>query len=257
MQDKINNILANYDAVSLNEAKKVSLMRRKDWKYIFNIKELPTILEDLKKHYKILEIDRERALEYQNTYFDTRDFDFYFQHHNSKLNRFKVRKREYLISDTSFIEIKYKNNKFITEKQRQELYEGRLSNDTNSYQFLESKTNLSAKQLEKKLNTSFRRITLINFKYNERITFDIYLKLSFNGSAVNMDNLVIAELKQDVYTKSYSPAKVIMKKNGIIPYRISKYCIGIALLNKDIKRNKFKKKLLRINKICDGKLVVK
>ena len=39
-------------------------------------------------------------------------------HQNKKLNRYKIRQREYLISDISFFEIKFKSNKGRTIKKR-------------------------------------------------------------------------------------------------------------------------------------------
>ncbi len=258
MNKEIKDILKTFEAVSLQEANKISLMRRKDWKYIFNIKQLSEVLLSLKSKYKILEIEGLRALRYKNTYLDTKDFQFYRQHHNDKLNRFKVRKREYVVSETSYLEIKYRTNKQITEKRRRPLNNGNIcNNDKDNYSFVKTATNLSLKNLEKKLNTSFYRITLLNFENNERITFDIMLKLSTNDNSVSLDDLVVCELKQDVYTKTFSHAKQTIKKHGIQPYRISKYCIGIMLLNKNIKYNRFKKKLLKINKVCDGVFNIK
>lgn len=258
MNKEIKDILNKFESVSLEQANKISLMRRKDWKYIFNIKQLPEVLLSLKSKYKILEIDGIRALQYKNTYLDTKDFKFYRQHHNDKLNRFKVRRREYLISETAFLEIKYRTNKQITEKRRRPLNNGKICNsDKDNYSFVKSATNLSLKNLENKLTTAFYRITLLNFENNERMTFDIMLNLSTNDDSVTLDDLVVCELKQDVYTKTFSHAKQTMKKFGIQPYRISKYCIGIMLLNKNIKYNRFKKKLLKINKICDGEFNIK
>ncbi len=258
MNKELDDILKTFESVSLDEANKISLMRRKDWKYILNIKQLPEVLKALRNKYKILEIDGIRALQYKNTYLDTKDFQFYRQHHNDKLNRFKVRRREYAISETSFLEIKYRTNKQITEKKRRQLSNGKICfEDKNNKNFVKTATNLSLNNLEKKLNTSFSRITLLNFENNERMTFDIMLKLSTNDNSVNLDNLVVCELKQDVYTKTFSHAKQTMKKIGIQPYRISKYCIGIMLLNNNIKYNRFKKKILKINKICDGEFNIK
>ena len=39
------------------------------------------------------------------------------------------------------------------------------------------------------------------------------------------------------------------KEMGILPFRLSKYCISTLQLNPDIKKNRFKKKELFINKL--------
>lgn len=40
---------------------------------------------------------------------------FYHDHHNGKLNRFKIRQREYMDTKTSFLEVKFKNNQRRTQ----------------------------------------------------------------------------------------------------------------------------------------------
>ena len=256
MNNSFDDILKTYNPVSLDKANGISLMRRKDWKYVFNISQLPDILKGLKSEYNVLEISGLHSLKYINTYFDTPDFDFYKHHHNDKLNRFKVRKREYAASEQSFLEVKYKTNKLITIKKRRRLKNGSSLKNEDNYKFINNNTNLQLENLEAKLTTSFNRITLININRNERITFDINLKLETDTKSVKFNNLVVAELKQDIFTKTFSPAKKLMKEFGIRPYRISKYCMGIYLLNKNIKYNRFKSKLLTINKICNGEFII-
>ncbi|MDG1260535.1 MAG: hypothetical protein P8O05_02145, partial [Flavobacteriales bacterium] len=63
-----------------------------------------------------------------------------------------------------------------------------------------------------------------------------------------MNQLVVAELKQDSVNR-YSPFAKLTKEMLIRPERLSKYCLGIALLVDDVKKNRIKQKLLRITKI--------
>jgi len=55
--DNISQILIEFDPVSLEELDKVRLMNRVDCKFIFNINKLPTILNNVKDKYNILEIN--------------------------------------------------------------------------------------------------------------------------------------------------------------------------------------------------------
>ena len=61
-----------------------------------------------------------------------------------------------------------------------------------------------------------------------------------------MEALVIAELKQENYNRQTLFAK-ILKGKLIRPERVSKYCLGVALLEEDIKKNEIKAKLRKIN----------
>ena len=65
-----------------------------------------------------------------------------------------------------------------------------------------------------------------------------------------MKSLVIAELKQESLDRN-SPFYKLMKKERIRPYRLSKYCIGsVEIYGEEVlKFNRFKKKLLFLNKI--------
>jgi hypothetical protein len=257
LKTQIENILSDFKAVNLKDMDSVNLMKRKDSKYLFNINQLPDILNELKASHKTLEINEKRLLKYVTAYYDTPDLCLYYNHHNGRLNRFKVREREYTISEESFLEIKRKNNKLITVKNRTRLSEKLDSSDKSSNKFIQKHSHLSLKNLEKKLSNSFYRSTLVNFENNERLTIDILLKFKTEDNHVGIEKLVIAELKQDALKKSYSGVQAIFKKHGIRPKRISKYCLGTVLLNENVKYNRFKYKILTINKICNGELTIK
>ncbi len=237
----------------------VSLMKRKDSKFVFNISELPKILNEFIQEYKVLQINNHRLLLYNTAYYDTPDLDLYYMHHNERLNRFKIREREYCISEDFFLEVKRKNNKKVTSKRR---VKSKLEKDdanlfSDNRKSIKKCTDFDVKKLEIKLNNSFYRITLANFDNNERLTIDLFLKLYNEEKSVELNSLVIGELKQDAMKKSFSLAQRIFKEHGIRPNRISKYCIGTVLLNDNIKYNRFKPKLLTLNKICDGELNIK
>jgi hypothetical protein len=61
---------------------------------------------------------------------------------------------------------------------------------------------------------------------------------------------MIAELKQEDLDRN-SPFYVLMKKQQIRPYRLSKYCLGSIEIygENQLKFNRFKKKLLHLKKI--------
>lgn len=67
------------------------------------------------------------------------------------------------------------------------------------------------------------------------------------GGTAALDGLVIIELKQDAMAPS--PMKEILARLRIKPFKISKYCIGEALTNPHVKRNRFKAKLRAIDKM--------
>jgi hypothetical protein len=76
--------------------------------------------------------------------------------------------------------------------------------------------------------------------------------LNFKQDEFNfaLENVVVAELKQADLDRN-SPFYQIMKKQGIRPLRVSKYCVGLYSIHgqQKIKGNRFKKKIKILNSI--------
>jgi len=242
-------ILESFPSHGLSDLKGAELMDRVDTKFILPIKKLPFILAELKSDYSILEIQNKRIFTYYNTYFDTEDHRFYHMHHQGKLNRYKVRHRHYLDSDTGFLEVKFKNNKGRTLKSRIPLAQADI-NTTEAQTFLSSEFNLPYKQLKPSQFGSYQRIALANEASCERITFD--LNLSFFSKKpqdnIHLPKLFIAELKQGRHNR-HSPFARLMARLDIRSSKFSKYCIGCALVDNSLKANRFKPELMTLQKL--------
>ncbi|MCX6294933.1 MAG: polyphosphate polymerase domain-containing protein [Bacteroidetes bacterium] len=248
--DKLKHILKGFDPISLKEMDSVKLMDRTDTKYVFTFDQLPLFLEQLKNDYKILDVNGNRISRYESLYFDTKNFDLYFCHHRGKPNRFKIRFRKYVESELNFFEVKFKNNKgrTIKDRVRETQIDGTIKE--NAEQLLTHKTPLKTDNLEAKLWVNYSRITLVNKKSPERVTIDIDLTFKNEEQNKTIHNLVIAEVKQD---KAIVSAFIkVMKKHHIREGSISKYCFGVISLFNKIKHNNFKPNLILIKKILYG-----
>jgi hypothetical protein len=230
------------------EMDRVKLMNRTDTKFAFSTQKLPEILPQLVEHFRILEIEGMRTPSYESMYFDDSRFSFYRDHHNRKVNRYKVRCRKYVESELFFLEIKHKN-KGRTNKRRIPINAFPESLQSDHLAFIQ-KVIPARYDLKAIMTNSFQRITLVHKVLNERLTLDLNLSFSGNGRQINFPQLVIAELKQEDVNRN-SHFYQLMKKYLIRPYRLSKYCVGcIELFGKEqMKYNRFKKKLLKLDKI--------
>lgn len=246
-KNDIKNTIKSFKSISLNEINSIALMKRFDTKYVINITNLNSILKELAHKYKVLEIDGKRIMNYSTLYFDTPAFKFYYDHHNGKSNRVKIRQRKYIDSDLTFLEIKKKNNKGLTNKFRTEINDFETELSDNSEKFISEITN-SSNKLAPSLQNNFNRITLVNFKDKERVTIDLNLTYTLNEQKISYSKLVIIELKQERFNRHSLVVKTLKNKD-YNSYSISKYCIGIVNLYKDIKYNLFKTKLLKIKKL--------
>lgn len=247
MLSQINTKLETFNTISLVEMDQVALMNRTDTKYVFSVETLVEVLDELKEHYYTLEIGGKRTANYRTLYFDTKDNKLFIAHQNGKLNRYKIRVREYVDSCLSFLEIKFKSNKGRTIKKRipLESFETELSSESRA--FIDSNSNLDAYHLEPMLWNFFNRITLVSKRNKERLTIDIDLSFQKQDLKKELNFLVIAEVKRE--GNSFSDFMRIIKEKHIRPTGMSKYCIGSILSNKTLKYNNFKSKLLEIKKL--------
>src|SRR6185369_14319183 len=116
--ENIKKLLNTFEPITLSEMSDKMLMSRVDTKYVFPQSELPLFLEQIKDDYRVLDVNNVRMSRYESLYFDTENLDLFHKHHRGRSNRHKIRYRKYVESDLNFFEIKFKNNKGRTIKNR-------------------------------------------------------------------------------------------------------------------------------------------
>jgi hypothetical protein len=237
----------NLKGISLKDTQKASLMSRTDTKFVFHQDVLEEILNELQDHYYCLDISGDRVIDYETLYFDTKNFDFYNQHHNGKATRCKVRARRYVNNNLSFLEVKLKNNKAQTNKTRipTTILSPQITEE--GYKLIRKNAGLDATMLRPQLWIYYQRISLVRKDFSERLTIDLGLRAEYNGRSAYFNNIVIAEVKRS--GNAHSPFIDIMRKERFKQTSISKYCVCTAAINPTVKHNKFKKKLLLLDKI--------
>lgn len=247
--DRALEVAKKFDRISLKEMDSVELMNRTDTKYAFNIEKLSQIFADALPMYRILEIENQVGQPYESTYFDTNDFEMFRAHQSGKTNRFKIRRREYMLTGTNFLEVKQKV-KGRTEKSRIKKKNADEHFDEFSSNFVCGLTQFDSACLEPKLKNSFLRFMLVNTVAKERITIDVDLSFSNDEKQVRLPFLCIAEVKQEGYSRS-SAFIQLLKQHGVNEGSISKYCVGTILLYPHLKHNRFKPKILTLKKISN------
>ena len=61
----INNILSSFEPISLNQMDEVKLMNRTDTKFVFEYSLLEKVMEEIKAHYYVLDMDGVRPNAYR------------------------------------------------------------------------------------------------------------------------------------------------------------------------------------------------
>lgn len=188
----------------------------------------------------------ELLMPYETLYYDTADCEMYLSHLHGKLSRKKIRERRYLNSGTEYLEIKIKNNKGRTDKQR--IATADLSASQRRI-FIKERGGYDESALEPKLENSFRRLTLVNNQMTERLTIDtsLIVKNIIEGTSCDLSGIVIIELKRD--GRYSSPVSTILRRLHIHPSGFSKYCMGMAFTNTRVPHNRFKPRMRMIEKL--------
>jgi hypothetical protein len=240
-------IVQQFTPISLEEMDGVELMNRTDTKFVVSLDQLLSILEEVKDTYRILEVNGTRFSHYETLYYDTNDFLFYTRHHNGKRNRWKIRKRSYLDSDLSFLELKFKTNRGRTQKQRTGIPEIGVELNGDEEKFIGSKAGIDF-HLSPQIKNNFTRLTLVEPNLPERITIDLEISFEWNKISKEFRQIVIVEVKQENRNR-LSPFFQALKKRYVREESISKYCLGVAMLVPFVKKNNFKEKLIKVNKL--------
>ena len=249
----VSDILMNMDPISLDEMSAVKLMNRIDTKYVADDLTVAKLFSLIKDEYYVQEIDGKRIASYDSVYYDTVDNHMYIIHQDKKLKRDKLRVRNYVDTGNYFCEVKHKNNHGRTKKKRIEVDKdvfSDLKSEPAVREFVENQLpDYDFDGFVKKLSTTFERITIVNKGKTERITIDFNVRFhNFeNGNDECIAPLVIMELKRDGQCDSFFQKTLFEMR--IKPLSISKYCIGRALTDKTLKQNRFKKKIIKLNKL--------
>ncbi len=234
-----------FDPIHIDQMNNVKLMDRTDTKYCVELNLLQDILNEISSDYYALSIENKNQLKYATTYYDTYSRQMFGNHHRGKLNRYKIRKRTYLISDLSFLEIKFKSNKGRTIKNRIEIQNKFQFLTHEEQQFISKNTPYKTHHLYPVLNNNFTRLTLVNKELKERCTIDFNLRFFNEERLVKLDDLVVVEIKTEKRSE-HSSLFTALRNRKILPCGFSKYCIGLSLIEEELKKNAFKPKLRSI-----------
>lgn len=241
-----------FAAISLAQLNaKADMLERRDNKYVVDSRVLAPAIGELSRHFDILEIDGMRDFTYDTCYFDDRAYSGYFDHHQGRRIRCKVRMRKYVDADLCFVEIKLKHMRGMTIKerlQRPSHLHGVLDDEArrfvqDSYRRLYGRE--FGRVLEPALHMRYQRVTLVARQGGERMTIDI--GVTFDGAhgrrAVD-PALYLVEAKSD---NANGIADKILR--GLHQHPVnscSKYCVAAVAVNRIGKFNNFLVPLRRL-----------
>ncbi|MEI7432831.1 MAG: polyphosphate polymerase domain-containing protein [Methanomicrobiales archaeon] len=245
--DNFSSALAAFEEITLEELKNsdAQLMSRREKKFLMTFQQCASLVSDLTRSYRALEIEDTRIGRYETMYYDTGSFMIYLQHHNGKANRFKLRFRHYCSTDETYLEVKERQNTGRTVKIRMETDGIPELSEKGPKSFLKSSFPYDSSEFHPVLTTEYSRVTLVSKDFRERITFDLCPSFCQDGTTYSYPGVVVGEIKYD-RSLFQSPGLNALRKMGIRKTSFSKYCIGVSLLYNGQKHNRFKQLQLRL-----------
>jgi hypothetical protein len=211
-----------------------ALQRRVDTKYLIDLDQLDRIADRLAATHRRLVIDGRSAFDYRSSYLDTPALTCFHAHRQGRRLRFKARTRSY---DTGLcrFEIKLKDPRGATDKHALTIPAaefGTLPGRAPGFltEVLARRYGTGAPGgLAPRLLVRHYRHTLAARSEACRVTLDTELSFTAGGITAGLhDGLVLVETKS---VRGRGPADELLRRAGVRPVSVSKYCIGMALVD--------------------------
>lgn len=248
----INRSLRRFSPISLEALNaKAAMLERLDNKYIIPAARLAPAFDAFRDLFDVLEIDGKRAFTYATRYFDDEDQRGYYDHHQGRRKRCKVRVRFYVDAGFSYLEVKLKDVRDVTVKKRLKVPNDIEVLDANCMAFIETCYRDQygedfGRPLQVQIGMEYERITLVAKQGGERMTVDT--RLGFWSDRVERDvppDMFIVETKS---ARGNGIADKILRGLHLHPTsRCSKYCVAMAALGEVTKANRFLPALKKLN----------
>lgn len=257
ISESAGDLFADFHPISLAALNaKAAMLERLDNKYVLTEGALREALVAFDHHFDILEIDGRRAFTYDTCYFDDAGLHSYYDHHQGRRRRCKVRVRRYADARLCFVEVKLKDKRGMTVKKR-------LDYALDKYGTLDAQACAHVDRchrtlygepfrhaLQPVIEMRYRRITLVAREGGERMTIDgdLLFRRGEQERAAGPD-LFIVETKS---ATGNGIADGILRALHQHPTpRCSKYCVGMAAMHAVERHNKFLPALRKLKMLPD------
>ena len=250
--------LSKLNPIGLEAMEGAELMNRLDQKFLVLSDWVPELVKQCSEHYSILEVNGERITQYDNQFIETPARDSFENHVRGRKNRFKARIRRYGSNGIAFLEVKHKTVHGRTLKDRilrskEQPWNAPLNAEERS--FLNANYPYEQGELTS-MQCSFKRCTLVSTERQERVTIDSNIHFHADETSKSLQGLAILEVKQTRIDR-LSPIHAALKSfNGHPPplgrsTSLSKYVIGMLLLNPELPTRTYRSVLRSIRFLID------
>lgn len=252
MDPLIAQSLARFTPLGLDDLNaKAAMLERLDNKYIIPAARLAPAFDSFRDLFDVLEIDGKRAFTYATRYFDDATQRGYYDHHQGRRKRCKIRVRSYVDAGFSYLEVKLKDVRDATVKKRLRVPHDLATLDRACLDFIDTCYRDQygedfGRPLHVQIGMEYERITLVAKEGGERMTIDT--RMGFWSDRITCDvppDMFIVETKS---ARGNGIADKSLRGLHLHPTsRCSKYCVAMAALGEVTKANQFLPALKKLN----------
>ncbi len=224
-----------------------ALLKRVDRKYTLAARRVEPILVSLGRAYGVVRAGNSVAARYHTIYFDTPHLDLYHAHRRGRPDRYKVRIRHHVDREMSFVEVKHRSALGRSIKSVLPQSFGISTLDEEAQAFVERHCPVPLRELAPRVWITYRRITLVGYELDERITIDCNLEYGDGYRSERWPAAAIAEVKQ-ARRVNHTPAIQALRCAHVCERSISKYCVATTHLS-GIAGNAFKPALRALEQV--------
>jgi hypothetical protein len=233
---------------------KAAMLERLDNKYVVRAPVLEAAAAEFVPLFDVLEIEGRRSFTYETCYFDDPERRSYFDHHQGRRQRMKVRVRRYVDAGLVFLEVKLKDKRGVTVKKRLRVDDALFDRlDDTGLAFVQAcwqqmYGSAWTAPLAPVLQMSYRRITLVAHEGGERMTIDTGIHFQGQWAAREArrtdDEVFILETKS---ANGRGLADRVLRAHHQHPTNgCSKYCVGMSLTGAVDRYNRFRPALRKL-----------
>lgn len=252
MDPRIAVSLSHFTPLSLEDLNaKAAMLERLDNKYILAADSLRPAFQAFSDHFDVLEIAGKRAFTYATRYYDDTARRAYYDHHQGRRRRCKIRIRNYVDAGFSYLEVKLKDKRDVTVKKRLRVDPDLGALDKSCTDFIDTcYADLYGTSFDTPLfaviGMEYERITLVAKEGGERMTIDTSMGFATADQSCDVSpDMFIVETKS---ARGNGIADKILRSMHMHPTsRCSKYCIGMAALGQVRLHNRFLPALRRLH----------
>jgi hypothetical protein len=217
------------------------LQTRMDRKYFVPADMFRRLIGELADELWVLDIDGRCTFGYESVYFDTPNMETYRAHLQRRRRRFKARTRTYTDSGLCMFEVKLNGARGETVKERvphRAVDNAELTAEALAH--LRSTLRQAYHQdlpagMQPTLATTYRRTTFVSRSGESRLTCDVGVAcLNMLHEVRDTGTHVLVESKS--LGRGSAPER-LLRELGVRPASMSKYCVAIAALHRELPSN--------------------